>query len=342
MKKIGFACKIIPDKQTNLSAKETNNWLQQYNTKDTTVKSLLALPYVQRVDKILHLVENNIDVLKRQFSLLGSWDSELRMMRIGSQILPARTHASIAPLYQEFAVIRAMQGFSEVGEIARKHDIRLSMHPGQFTMLCSNGGDDVINRSLEDLEYHSEVFRLMGYDGSDQRQEINIHGGANRSDFAEEFLRNFRRLARDTRQWLSIENDEFSYCLDDILPLSDSVKICVDINHYWINKGGYLSSSDSRLEQVINSWRGVRPEMHVAYPHEDVLVDHDNTILPDMSLLESSGVKKTKLRAHSEGAWNTAISQYALEFWDRFDLMYEGKSKNLAAKTLWLISKNDK
>ena len=127
--------------------------------------------------------------------------------------------------------------------------------------------------------------------------------------------------------------------MDDILPLADHVKICVDINHYWINKGVYLASYDARLESVVNSWRGVRPEMHVAYPHEDVLTDHAKDVLPDMTLLESAGVKKSKLRAHSDGAWNTAISRYALEFWDRFDLMYEGKTKNLAAKTLWLTSK---
>lgn len=340
-KRIGFACKFVPEQKFS-TKKEEKSWLETYNIKGTTVTALQKLTRTQQIDKIIELVQANIQIMKNQMTLVGSWDQELRMLRIGSDVLPCRTHHLISPLYQEFDVIRVLQKFGEVGEIARKHDIRLSMHPGQFTMLCSNGGDDVINRSLEDLEYHSEVFRLMGYDGSDQRQEINIHGGAKSADFVENFLSNFRRLASDTRQWLSIENDEFSYCLDDILPLANHVKICVDINHYWINKGAYLSATDSRLEQVINSWRGVRPEMHVAYPHEDVLVDHDKTILPDMILLESVGVKKTKLRAHSDGAWNTAISQYALEFWDRFDLMYEGKNKNLAAKTLWLISKNDK
>ena len=336
--RIGFACKFMPE-QTFKLKKEEKVWLESYNLKGTTVTALQKLSRTQQVDRICELVYANAKIMKNQMSLVGSWNPELRMMRIGSDALPCRTHQSIAPLYQEHAVIRAMQAFGEVGAIARKHDIRLSMHPGQFTMLCSNGGDDVINRSIEDLEYHSEVFRLMGYDGSDQHQEINIHGGANRSDFVEQFLANFRRLSSDTRQWLSIENDEFSYCLDDILPLADYVKICVDINHYWINKGVYLSSNDPRLEQVINSWRGVRPEMHVAYPHEDLLVDHAHDVLPDMNLLESVGVKKSKLRAHSDGAWNSAISKYALEFWDRFDLMYEGKTKNLAAKTLWSMSK---
>jgi len=331
--RIGFACKLMTE-ETFADRKAEKLWYENYNTKSTTVTSLDKLPRSAAIDKLCGIIQHNIDTLKRQFALVGSWPQALRMMRIGSEILPARTHHNWTQTYQEPVVIKTLQGFGAVGELARKHDIRLSSHPGQFTMLVSHT-PETVERAIEDLEYHSEIFRLMGFDSSDQRQEINIHGGAKRSDFLDYFQHSFARLASDTKQWLSVENDEYSYCLDHLLPLHDKVKVCLDINHYWIHQGQYLEPDDPRLTLVIDSWRGVRPEIHVAFPHEDVLPDHNTLARPDITLLEASGIKRSKLRAHSKRAWNKSLNSYCLEFWDRMDLMCEAKEKNLAARELY-------
>jgi UV DNA damage repair endonuclease len=207
-------------------------------------------------------------------------------------------------------------------------------------MLVSNG-EKVIQRAIEDLEYHAEVLRVMGFDSSDNEQAINIHGGAKRPHFESEFRQNFARLASDTQRWLSVENDEFSYGLDDLLPLADTVKICVDINHYWIHQGEYLDHVDPRLDHVVSSWRGARPKMHVAWPHETVLQGHDPLVAPHMNSLLAQGLKKSKMRAHSQLPWNQAVSLMALKFWPRFDLMTESKAKNITAAALLALSQEN-
>lgn len=333
-KRVGFACKLLTQQQFS-SKKEALDWLKKHNTTSTTVANLSRMSKTAAIDKIISLLHHNSQVLKDQFTLIKDWPLSRRMIRIGSELMPVRTHPNYMSWYEDEPSIRqALQSFAEPGRLAREWDIRLSTHPNQFTMLCSNS-DEVVNRSIDDLNYHSEIFRLMGFDSSDQRQEINIHGGARRDDFVQQFKTNLRRLPQDTRAWLSVENDEFSYCVDDLLPLAEEVKICVDINHYWLHQGQYLDPQDARLERVIASWRGARPEMHVSWPAESVLPNHDAGVLPQMPLLESAGHKRGKLRAHSETAWNTAITDMALKFWDRFDLMCEVKSKNLAALTVW-------
>jgi UV DNA damage repair endonuclease len=255
-KKIGFCCKFVPT-QSFKSPKEEKSWIDSYNVKGTTVTALKKLSYTSRVDRVLELIHTNIQNLKNQFELMGTWEPTLRMLRIGSDVLPAKTHPSMIAVYKEPSVIKALQAFEKAGDISRKHDIRLSTHPGQFTLLCTNGGQEIIDRSIQDLEYHADVFRLLGYDSTDLRQEINIHGGARRADFNEQFLANFKKLSTDLQNWLSVENDEFSYSLDDLLPISDKVKICLDIHHYWIHHGTYIDPRDTRLEKVIASWRGV-------------------------------------------------------------------------------------
>lgn len=335
--RVGFACKIMTEEMFP-DRKQEKTWYESHNTKSTTITSLDKMSRTAAIDKLCGIIQHNIDTLKRQFTLVGGWPQQLRMMRIGSEVLPARTHHNWTMAYQEPVVVKTLQGFGAVGELARQFDIRLSTHPGQFTLLVSHS-PDAVNRSIEDLEYHSEIFRLMGFNGSDQRQEINIHGGAKREDFLEYFKASFSRLSADTKQWLSVENDEYSYCLDDILPLSSMVKICLDINHYWIHQGHYLNSNDPRLNQVVDSWRGARPELHVAFPHEEILPLHCPLTKPNIALLEAQGVKRNKLRAHSNRAWNKALNNYCLEFWDRMDLMCEAKHKNLAAQELFEQSK---
>jgi hypothetical protein len=54
-----------------------------------------------------------------------------------------------------------------------------------------------------------------------------------------------------------------------------------------------------------------------------------------MSLLLSQGYKKSKLRAHSDFYWNTAVNDWALSFRDNFDIMCESKAKNLASFALY-------
>jgi len=341
-KRIGFACKFVPDENTKRDKADQKQWLENHNLKSTTVTHLKSLGEKDAVKKLEDIIHHNCQTMIRQFEVLGAGPKALRMMRIGSEVMSCFTHESIRPLYKNPALIRALKGLETVGKIARKHDIRLSMHPGQWTSLCSNS-QSALERSIEDLEYHSEIFRLMGYDGSDGRQVINIHGGAKSQNFLSEFSLNLTKLSKDTLSWLSVENCEFRYRLDQILPLAEKVKICIDLHHHWIHEGNYLGSNDPRLEAVKASWRGHRPKIHLSWSHESVLENHCKNSFPNMALLEESGLKRGKLRSHSEGCWNTALSEYFLEFWKDFDLMIEAKSKNLAAIELFKFhQKNQK
>jgi hypothetical protein len=91
---------------------------------------------------------------------------------------------------------------------------------------------------------------------------------------------------------------------------------------------------------VLDSWRGVRPTCHYSISREDVLVGHDTSVMPDHALLLEQGYKKQKMRAHSDFYWNQAVNQWALSFWDNFDIMCESKGKNLASFELYNQSKN--
>jgi UV DNA damage endonuclease len=323
--RIGFACKIVAD----VSDKKQKQALEsKLNTKSTTIAALRKLNKSQKIEKLYGIVSQNAEILANQMSLLASWPKPLRMMRISSDIWPGFTHEEVNPIYQEPLLQKAMTMVSRAGEIAKAHDIRLSMHPGQFTMLVSHTEPTVV-RAIEDLEYHAEIFRRMGISHTDQRVEINIHGGARVPNFHEQFVNNWRKLAHDTQQWISVENDEYSYGIDDLLPLAPYVKLCIDVHHHWIHEESYLSPNDTMIPIIVESWRGARPEMHASTSHESA--DGHGREMPQFS---THAVKKALWRKHSDFCYNTKLNQYFLEFLPQFDIMVEAKMKNLASKQL--------
>jgi UV DNA damage endonuclease len=57
--------------------------------------------------------------------------------------------------------------------------------------------------------------------------------------------------------------------------------------------------------------------------------------LQHMQSLLDAGCKKQKLRAHSDYYPNKQANQWALSFWQQFDIQCEAKAKNLASAQLY-------
>jgi UV DNA damage repair endonuclease len=215
-----------------------------------------------------------------------------------------------------------------IGETARANDVRLSFHPDQFVVLASDR-EEVVNKSIEEFEYHCDMARWMGYGQKFQDMKINVHISGRRGP---QGIRDvYNRLSPEARNTLTLENEEYTHGLTDCLSLSDLVPTVMDIHHNWIREGTYIDCNSDLAKKVIDSWRGVRPTIHYSVSREDVLVGHDSNQLPDQAALIASGHSKQKLRAHSDYFWNDAVNDWALTFNDNFDIMCEAKGKNLAS-----------
>ena len=251
------------------------------------------------------------------------------MVRLSSDILPVYTESNWSWFWRQSDVQSyAERAFQRVGDLARENSVRLSFHPGQFTVLASDN-EDIVTRSIEEFEYHADMARWMGYGKVFQDFKINVHISGRAGP--EGIRRAYSRLSPEARSCITIENEEISYGLDDCLSISDVVPIVLDIHHHFIHEGEYIQPGDDRVRRVIDSWRGVRPTCHYSVSREDLLVGHCDNKLPDYTELIESGYKKQKLRAHSDYYWNNAVNEWALGFLEQFDIMAESKAKNLAS-----------
>jgi UV DNA damage repair endonuclease len=332
IKRIGFACKYLHTDQTQ-KKKVLEELQRPYNERATTITWLNNQTREVAEQRLYDIIEHNIDALERLIRYVGSLPKQLRMVRLGSGILPAYTHRDWSYFYKDTSLkTRLEQKFSSIGDCARELDVRLSMHPGQFTVLASDR-PDVVERSLEEFEYHADIIRWLGYGKTWQDFKCNVHISGRRGP---QGIRDILpRLSREARNCITIENDENSWGLDASLELAKDVALVVDIHHHFIRTGEYIQHDDDRIKRVIDSWRGVRPAMHYSTSREDVLLGANPSVLPNMDTLLESGYKKAKLRAHSDYCWNTASNTWALSFWDDFDIMVEAKMKNLASTELF-------
>jgi UV DNA damage repair endonuclease len=332
IKRIGFACKWIDHPHQVDGIKPTDD-CKKYNTGATTITWLNRQTKGVAEQKLWDLITQNIEATRLLVERVGELDEPLRMVRISSDILPAYTHAEWSYYYAQSDIREYLgRAFSRIGEVARRRQVRLSMHPGQFCVLASDN-PDIVNRSIEEFEYHADMARYMGYGKTFQDFKINVHIAGRAGP--EGIRAAYKRLSPEARNCITIENEEISYGLDDCISLSDLLPLVMDVHHHWVHSGEYIQPTDTRVKRVIDSWRGIRPVMHYSISREDILVNHCTQSAPDMSKLLESGHKKQKLRAHSNFYWNKEVNDWVLTFWNDFDIMCESKAKNLASRKLY-------
>jgi UV DNA damage repair endonuclease len=275
----------------------------------------------------------NIEATRLLVERVGDLEPSLRMVRLSSDILPCYTHSDFRDYWLEPSVVSyASKEFARIGAHARLHGIRLSFHPGQFTVLASDN-PGIVERSIEEFEYHATMARWMGYGREFQDFKINVHISGRQGPAG---IRSaYSRLSPEARNCITIENEEITHGIEHCLSLSDIIPTVLDIHHHLIREGEYISVNDERIRRVIDSWRGRRPVIHYACSREDILVGHDTLVAPDMAKLLAEGHKKQKLRAHSDFMWNKASNKWALEHLEWADMMVEAKGKNLASFALY-------
>ena len=331
-RRIGFACKYMHPDQTQ-KKKLLEEIQRPLNTRSTTVAWLNRQTKEVAEERLWDIMVHNIKSYYNLIEYVGGLEHGLRMVRLGSDVLPVYTEPTWSYFWRKDDV-RAYceKHFRPVGDLARKLDVRLSMHPGQFTVLASDN-PDIVERSIEEFEYHVDVARWMGFGQQYQDFKINVHISGRKGPAG--IIDVYPRLSTEARNTITIENDENSWGIEASLELRKHLALVLDIHHHWVKTGEYIRPTDDRFSRIVDSWRGVRPVIHYSVSREDLLVDHDIDTLPDMEKLLEQGYKKQKLRAHSDFMWNRAVNDWALSFRDTADIMVESKAKNLASIKLF-------
>jgi UV DNA damage endonuclease len=199
-------------------------------------------------ERLIQKVENNLDCL---FQILQyNVHNGLHFFRISSDLVPFASH----PVCTFDWASHFRRQFRKVGEFIKEHNIRISMHPDQF-VLINAVKDDVVERSIRELEYHRTILNEMDLDST---AKIQIHVGGVYGDkqaAIERFVDRYRSLDSSLRLRLVIENDDRLFSLKDCLRVHQktNIPIVFDVfHHQCLNEGESLRMG---LELAGQTWK---------------------------------------------------------------------------------------
>jgi UV DNA damage repair endonuclease len=325
--RVGFCCKWIND-PSQVAGLKPNAVDRDLNGRSTTMRWLREHK-LEAEERQWDIMNHNARAALLLVERVGSLPEHLRMVRLGSEMLQGYTEPDWKAWWQRQEIQdHCAKIFAPVGARARELGVRLSFHPGQFCVLASES-DDIVERSIEEFEYHADMARWMGYGKTFQDFKINVHISGRKGPAGIQSA--LKRLSPEARNCITIENDEMTWGIDASLELAKDCALVLDIHHHWIKTGEYIEVNDDRVKKICDSWRGVRPAIHYSVSREDVLVGHSRSQRPSLLSLIESGHKKGKLRAHSDFYWNDAVNSWAATFAEHFDIQCESKGKNLAS-----------
>jgi hypothetical protein len=118
-----------------------------------------------------------------------------------------------------------------VGQLARENRVRLSFHPGQFTVLASSY-PGIVDRSIEEFEYHTDMARWMGYGKTFQDFKINVHISGREGP--EGIRRALTKLSPEARNCITIENDEMTWGIDSSIEYRHISSVAINEHTYTI------------------------------------------------------------------------------------------------------------
>ncbi len=295
--RIGYACQNLD--------------VEHYQMKTCRLSSLTP-------ERLMALIAENLQAM--QEITFYNEAHQIQLFRISSSLIPfgSSEHNQLAwrTIFEpQFAAIRQ--------QLAANH-VRISCHPGQYTILNSPN-PDVVQRSLAELEYHADLLEAFG--GTRASKMILHVGGIYESKAAakKRFQDIYRTMVSDrVKQHLVIEHDDRLYDIEDVLEISDKTGIPVvfDTLHHAVN-GPAAKSSAAYIKLAKDTWKaedGI-PKIHYSQQETGKRSGSHSTTIDTQEFLQY---------------YQTIASQ-------QVDIMLEVKDKNRSAvKVSQLLYPNQK
>lgn len=283
--KIGYACNCIGVADCNFRT----------CTKRFASEEVLTQIIAHNLAALSHILEVN-----KQRGIL--------LFRISSDLIPfGSSEVNCLPWQTMF-----QKELLAIGQKAKAYGMRLSMHPGQYTLLNALK-QEIVDRSIADLRYHCDVLNAMKLDAS-HKLILHIGGVYGEKSLAmQRFLAVYQTLDSDIQERLIIENDDRYYTLEDVLYISKQANIPVvfDNLHHEVLPSLSQYNLATCLSLVQNSWKAKDGAMKIHYSQQD---------------------EQRRIGAHARFLDTTSFMTFYQQLPFPVDIMLEVKDKDLSAE----------
>jgi UV DNA damage endonuclease len=286
--RLGFAVKVLGD--GGLPSHDTRRWQSGPHLRHS----------IERLRAILDYCHAN----------------DIRMYRMPTALAPYASHPDLTQFHGQ--VDECAEELATVGALARERGIRLSTHPGQYTVLNSTE-ERVRAAAVAELEVQAALLDAMGL-GPEAVVVLHVGGAAGGVDAARDrFVAGFEMLGEAARRRLVIENDDRSFGVGDVVALAEraGLRVVWDALHHHCHDPDGLSDRDA-LAFALATWpAGETPKIHYSSPRLDI---------------DAKTLRLPQLRAHADLVDPLAFESFMRDVAGErdFDVMLEAKAKDLA------------
>ncbi|NLB51880.1 MAG: UV DNA damage repair endonuclease UvsE [Syntrophomonadaceae bacterium] len=256
--------------------------------------------------RLYELIGHNLIILDRIIDY--NIANNIRLFRISSDLIPfGSSPVNQLPWHKDFS-----EQFHRIGTKIKSSGMRVSMHPGQYTVLNSPD-EGVVRRAVEDLEYHERVLSSLDLDGT---HKIVLHIGGVYNDkkaSSARFIFHYEQLSERVKKRLVIENDDRSYNIADLLAISRAVNapVIFDNLHHWINPADHETPEMDWIDECALTWKPEDGRQKIHYSQQE---------------------PSKKPGSHSETVRIREFMEFSHDLNGRcLDIMLEVKDKNLSA-----------
>jgi UV DNA damage endonuclease len=246
----------------------------------------------------------SLGLLDAAFDYLDAID--VRVYRLSSSTIPYGTHPDLPQFDFRRQIEACGDELASLGEKARAYGLRLSTHPGQYTVINAPT-EDLRRRSRLDLEQDSALLTALG--AADPVVVVHVGGAYGDKEAAlARWADSYLQLSEAARRTVAVEHDERSFTLDDCLRLHErtGVRVVYDLHHDRCNPSG------ATFADAYSTWGDTRPKAHVSSPRLD----------------------STRLEAHADYVAPWDVVELLARSPGPVDVMCEAKAKDLAVLAL--------
>lgn len=199
------------------------------------------------------------------------WNKEnnITLFRISSDIIPFASH----PINKIDWAKDYKDELLKISNFIKENKMRVSMHPGQYVNINSPN-ITVVNSSLKELFWHNHFLDALKLDST---HRIILHVGgvySNKPLSMQNFIKAYKLLPQNLKARLSLENDDKSYTVWDILNINKEtgIPLIFDNLHHSINNSATKEDQDIEniLKLFFSTWnqKTGRPKIHYSTQKE--------------------------------------------------------------------------
>jgi UV DNA damage endonuclease len=214
-------------------------------------------------------LSRSLELLDGVFDYLD--DVDIRVYRLSSSTVPYGTHPDLPQLDYRRQIGECEEELARLGEKARRLGLRLSTHPGQYSVL-SSPDPEIARKARLDVEQDTLLLDALG---AGPEGVVVIHVGGVYGDARaslDRWVSSFEALSDSARSRLVVEHDERCFDLSDVLELHEraGVPVVFDLHHHRCNPASGREDVAGALTAALDTWpAGIRPKVHVSSPRTE-------------------------------------------------------------------------